>query len=323
MRTLSALAARCALVVVVVTAAGCSQIGVLKGRLAFKDANTSYSVQDYKAAAAKYEEALQADPTLVTAYFYLGNSYDNQYRGAKRGDPANDALIAKAIENYKKSSELETDPKIKRLAMQYLVSAYGPDKLNDPEQQVPVLKRMIELDPTDTANYFVLAGVYEQSGELELAEELLVEARDVKPGDSATYLTLARFYNNQGQFDKTMEALHARADKEPNNPEAHYTIATYYWEKAYKDFTISQADKVKFVQEGLKAVDKAVELKPDYHQALEYKNLLLRSQALVEKSPARQQELLRQARQFQERAADIREKQRAAGNTQKTSGRGT
>ena len=323
MGTFVSVATRCALAVAIGLAGGCSQIGVLKGRLAFRDANQSYSIQDYRAAAARYEEAIQADPTLVTVYFYLGNSYDNQYRAAKRGDAANDALLTKAIENYKRSAERETDPKIKRLAMQYLVSAYGPEKLNDPAQQEPVLKRMIEIDPTDTANYFVLATVYEQNGELELAEELLIKARDVKPGDSATYLTLARFYNNQGQFDKTMGALHARAAKEPNNPEAHYTIATYYWEKAYRDFTISQADKVRFVQQGLQAVDKAVELKPDYHQALEYKNLLLRAQALLEKSPARQQELLRQARQFQERAADIRQKQRAAESAQRTSGRGT
>jgi tetratricopeptide (TPR) repeat protein len=319
MRMRSSLAAGCALAALGLAAAGCTQIGILKGRIAFKDANGLYSLQDYRAAAARYEEALQADPTLVSAYFFLGNSYDNQYRAVKKGDPANDALIAKAIENYRKSAELETDPKIKRLALQYLVSAYGPDKLNDPSQQEPILKQMIEMDPSDPANYFVLANVYEQNGELEQAEALLVRARDVKPDDATTYLTLAGFYNRQGQFDKTMEALHARASKEPSNPEAHYTIATYYWEKAYRDFTITQADKIKFVQEGLKAVDKAIELKGDYHQALDYKNLLLRAQALLEKSPAKQQELLREANRFRDRAAEIREKQRAAGAARKAS----
>ena len=48
-------------------------------------------------------------------------------------------MLTKAIENYKKASMIETDPKIKRLALDYLVSSYGPDKLNDPSQAEPIL----------------------------------------------------------------------------------------------------------------------------------------------------------------------------------------
>ena len=80
-------------------------------------------------------------------------------------------------------------------------------------------------------------------------------------------MTLATFYNRQGEFDKSMEALKARAEKEPNNPEAFYTIAQFYWEKAYRDFTISDADKMKFVMAGNEAIDKAIQLKADYPEA--------------------------------------------------------
>jgi predicted Zn-dependent protease len=155
--------------------------------------------------------------------------------------------------------------------------------------------------------------VYEQNGEYEQAEQLLLKAREVRPQDPSVYTTLAGFYNRQGDFTRTMEALHARAQQEPNNPEAYYTIATFYWEKAYKDFTTPQADKVKFVAEGHKAVDKAIELKPDYHEALTYKNLLLRVEANLIKDPKRQQELIREADQFRDRAVEVRNKQRAAG----------
>ena len=67
--------------------AGCGQVGALQAKMAFKDANTLYSGQDYRAAAAKYEEAIAADPNLTAAYFFLGNSYDNLYRPARRGEP--------------------------------------------------------------------------------------------------------------------------------------------------------------------------------------------------------------------------------------------
>ena len=57
----------------------------------------------------------------------------------------------------------------------------------------------------------------------------------------------------------------------------------------------------------MEAVDKALELRPDYFEALTYKNLILRQQASkVEKNPAKQQELIRQADEFQKKAIDIR-----------------
>jgi tetratricopeptide (TPR) repeat protein len=296
-----------------VAVSGCSQIGVLKGQMALKDANQLYQRQDYKGAAAKYEEAITANPELGDAYFYLGNSYDNQYRPARRGEAGNDQLIERAIANYKLAVERAPTPVVKQRALQYLVNAYGPEKLNDPSQQEPILRQMIEMDPNDPANYFVLASVYEQSGDYEQAEQLLIKAREVRPNDPAVYSTLALFYNRQGEFDKTMEAWHARAEKEPNNPEAFFTISTYYWDKANKDYTVPQPQRVKFVQEGYKAVDKAIELKPDYPEALIYKGLLLRQEALLIKDPQRQQELVKEADTYRDRAVEIQKKQRAAG----------
>jgi tetratricopeptide (TPR) repeat protein len=286
---------------------------VLKGQMALKDANQLYQRQDYKGAAAKYEEAITANPELGDAYFYLGNSYDNQYRPARRGQPDNDQLMEKAIANYRLAVERAPTPVVKQRALQYLVFAYGEEKLNDPSQQEPILRQMIEMDPSDPGNYFVLANVYEQNGDYEQAEQLLLKARDVKPNDPSVYTTLAAFYNRQGEFEKTMDALHARAEKEPNNPEAFYLISTYYWEKGMRDFTISQAEKARFVQEGHQAVDKALELKPDYIDALVYKGLLLRLEATVEKDPKVQQALVKEAQTYSDRAIEIRNKQRASG----------
>src|SRR3982751_1996848 len=107
----AASAAAVALVVgLSVTAAGCGKYSVtnLKAVKAFKDANQLYATKDYKRAAERYEDvivnesAMQTTPSLYTAYFFLGNSYDNLYKVGKQGDAQNDALIQKAIENYTK-----------------------------------------------------------------------------------------------------------------------------------------------------------------------------------------------------------------------------
>lgn len=293
-------------------AAGCGQYRMLQARMALKDGHTAYQQQDYRGAAEAYEKALAADPTQTEAYFYLGNSYDNQYRPTRRGEPENDALLDNAVENYKKAGELEQRPELKRLALQYLANAYGADKLNDPAQSEPVVQQLIQMDPAEPLNYFALSRIYEDSGDYENAEATLVKAREMKATDPAVYTTLAAYYNRQGEFDKSIEALQARAEREPANPEAFYTIATYYWEKAYRDFSLSDPQKITYVQQGIVAVDKALALNDQYMEALVYKNLLLRVQANLERNPARQQVLLREATQLSDRAEELRKLKAAA-----------
>ena len=87
---------------------------------------------------------------------------------------------------------------------------------------------------------------------------------------------------------------------------------TYYWNEAYKNFKLKDADKMKYIQAGLSEVDKALALKPDYFEALTYKNLLLRSQALVEKDPAKQQALLKEADQLRDKAQALQKQKQAA-----------
>jgi tetratricopeptide (TPR) repeat protein len=224
-----------------------------------------------------------------------------------------DGYLEKAIANYKKAAEkITNDPKMRTLALQYLVNSYGPDRLNDPTQAEPVVKAMIEVEPNEPTNYFVLAKIYNDSGEYELAEQTFLKAREVRPNDPAVYMQLAGFYNSQGNFDKTIEFVTERTKVEPNNPEAFQTLATYYWDKAYRDFRLSDKEKVQLVQSGIQAVDKALAIKSDYMEAVAYKNLLLRLQANLSKDPAEQQRLLKEADQLRERATQL-QKQKAAG----------
>jgi len=297
---------------------GCAKVGEIKAKKAFKAANQAYQGQDYKKASDLYEEAVAADPNLDSAYFFLGNSYDNQYKPSKKGDAANDAMLTKAVDNYQKAAEKLSasskpeDKKLGTLSLQYLVAAYGPDKLNDPAKAEPVVQKMIQLEPGEPSNYFALAKIYEDAGAYEEAEKTLQAAKQAKPTDPSVYMTLAGYYNRQGQFDKTIEALEERAAKEPNNPEAFYTIATYYWDEAYRDFKLKENEKREFVGKGVEAVDHALQIKPDYMEALVYKNLLLRLQANLEKDPAKQQQLIKDADKLRDKAQELR-KQKAAG----------
>src|SRR5262249_50968851 len=154
----------------------------LKARKAFKAANQAYAQQDYKKSAALYEEVVQDAPDdaeLYSALFYLGNSYDNQFKPSKKGEADNDALLEKAAKNYQAAAEKLSasskpeDKKLGKLSLEYLVAVFGPDKLNDPAKAEPVVQRMIQIEPGEPTNYFALAKIYEDAGAYPNAEEIL------------------------------------------------------------------------------------------------------------------------------------------------------
>ena len=294
-------------------ASGCGQYALLQARKAWKDANQLYRAQDYERAAAKYEEVIASLPDglpdeLKAAYFFLGNSYDNLYRPARRGEADNDTLLTKAVANYKLAAETITEPQMRQLSLQYLVATYGADKLNDPAQAEPVLLKMIEMEPDEPTNYFVLGKLYEDVGSYDQAEAMYLKAREVRPNDSAVYMQLARFYNDQGDFEKTMEALHQRATMEPSNPEAHYFVANYYWDKVFRDFRLRDEDKREYIAKGLDAVDKAIALNDEYIEAITYRGLLLRLEANLERNRPRQEALIKEAEALQTKAKELQQK---------------
>ena len=315
MRWVSGASSVIVVAIVAVATVGCARMGQLKAMKAFKEANQAYAQQDYKKAADLYEQTVQSDPALLpAAYFYLGNSYDNLYKPSKKGESANDDMLNKAVQNYQQaaerlaSSDKPEDKKLGKLSMEYLVAAYGPEKLNDPAKAEPVVQRMITLDPADPTNYFALAKIYEDAGAYENAEDILLKAKEARPNDPAVYMTLAGYYNRQGQFDKTISALEERATKEPNNPEAHYTIATFYWDEAFRDTRLKEAEKKDFILKGIDEVNRALKIKQDYTEALVYKGLLLRLQANMEKDVTKQQALIKEATTLRDKAEELRKK---------------
>jgi tetratricopeptide (TPR) repeat protein len=300
MRALSG--ATLAVAILALSAVGCSRVGQLQAMKAFKAANQAYQQQDYKKASGLYEEAVTADPNLAQAYFFLGNSYDQQFKPSRKGEADNDAMLMKAVENYQTAADKlaqlpgADDKKLGKLSLEYLVSAYGPDKLNDPSKAEPVVQKMIQLEPTEPSNYFALAKIYEDAGAYAEAEQMLIKAKEARPNDPSVYMQLAGYYNRQNEFDKTIDALTQRASVEPNNPEAFFTISTYYWDNAQRNFRLKDNEKKEQAGKGIEAVNKALQIKPDYMEALVYK----------------QQALLKEAVALKDQAEDLKKK-KAAG----------
>ncbi|MEZ5291842.1 MAG: tetratricopeptide repeat protein [Vicinamibacterales bacterium] len=300
-----------------VAVAGCGQVNMVRAQKVFKDANKLYAASDWRAAAAKYQEAidLSADdnPNKGYSYFFLANCLDNMYRPTRAGEAENDALLTRAIDNYKRASESIADPLWKRRSLEFLVAAYGPDKLNDPTMAEPIVKQMISLEPNEPSHYFSLARIYEDSGEYELAEETLAQAKNARPNDPSVQSFIAGYYERQGEFEKMLAALEDRVKLEPNNPEAYYSMSVAYWQWG-RDLRLTEPQRLEKVLLGLEAADKAIQIKSDYMEAIAYKNILLRVQATLIKDPAKQQQLLREADELRNRAEEMRKAKNTATN---------
>ena len=296
-------------------ACGRYSISSIRSAKAFQDANGLYKKQDYEGALARYQDAVNLNPDLSFAYFFLGHSHEQLYKPSRKDDAANIEHLRKAAENYRIAVDRlagSTDPnelRVRRWAFEYLIAVYGPDKLNDFAKAEPIARELIALDPKDPTTYRILAKLYEDQGDFAKAEQELMRSIDAQPNDPVGYQMLADFYNDRGEFAKTMDAFNRRAAIEPKNPEAWHTIGVYYQDYVYKNKSLARAAATDYVLKGIAAEDKALELNPNYYEALVFKGILLRQQALYEKDPARIKSLLNEADQIQKKFEAIKAKE--------------
>jgi tetratricopeptide (TPR) repeat protein len=302
------------LVAIGMATVACGQFGNLKARKHFKDGSELYKQSDWRAASVEFEQVVASDPNYPNIYFYLGNCYDNLYKPGRKGEAENDANLTKAVANYEKSVQQETEPGRKKLALQYLAASYGVDKLNDPTKAEPIIKQMIDMDPKDTGSYFGLAKIFEDAGKFDEAERVLQQAKNASPNAPEPLGALATFYNKRGEFDKAVQAYEDQAKLVPNDPQVYWRLAAFYYEKVSKDYRVPPKVKIDYVQRGLVAADKAIEIKKDFIEAITYKNLLLRQQATLEKDPAKQKALTAQADELLNQVKELQKvKQRGVG----------
>jgi protein TonB len=89
--------------------------------------------------------------------------------------------------------------------------------------------------------------------------------------------------------------------RDPRTPAEYHRQAQQYWEKANKELSLSQEEKLDVIAKGLAAEDRALAINPDYLPALTYKDIFLRMQANLTNDPAQTAPLLRQADELRDK----------------------
>ncbi len=214
------------------------------------------------------------------------------------------------------------------------VSAYTSKKY---DEAIEHFQESIEKDPDLVRSYLYLAIAYRAQyvpqgtspANVERARNAIktfeqVIEKATEPIDQTTAMAnLAGIYNGMGDHDMAKEWYRKRLEVEPNNPVPMYGIATIDWQLAYDETGMTGAN-VEFlseersaeinqlVDEGIASLKKALEIDPEYVDAMQYLNLMYREKAKLTAEEEEKRNWEREADQLALQALDLKRKQEAA-----------
>src|SRR5687767_5625822 len=76
-----------------------------------------------------------------------------------------------------------------------------------------------------------------------------------------------------GQFDEAIVILEELAAQTPDDPKGHQLVAAHYLSKVQRETTLLPADKLRYLDRGIAATDRALAVNADFMEALSYKSL--------------------------------------------------
>ncbi len=202
------------------------------------------------------------------------------------------------------------------------------------EEAINHFKQAVELDPTLLNARVYLATAYAQQyvpgadteDNIRMADSAIEEYKKVLEADPKNINSvkgIAYLYLQMKKFDDAKTWYRKASEIDPNDPETYYSVGVIDWTQAYQprmeeyaklglkptetlsgkkpdekkvcdQLKTANADKV---EEGITALKKALELRPDYDDAMAYMNLLYRERGDYECEDA-------QARQADFKTAD-------------------
>ena len=313
---------------IIFASSGCGKfIGGLRANYYFAQANKSFSEAQYREAIGLYEIALVHNPRLVEAYQYLGESYKNLYRGPAVDTPENNEKADKALEALNRAYEI--DPYDKNVIFS-LGDMY--DRLRNFEEAEKLYLKILELEPTNMENYYVVAGFYKKyvpvrasgaSGEQEggeteegktafqKAEEMYLRRIELDAESPEGYAYAAQFYEDlrPPDFDKALSFHKYRTKLEPGDYVPWYAIGVNRFYKAYRlQKSLSREERIKIGEEAIRALEKAIEINPSYSFTYSYVNLVYRNIYAVV-YPERKSRYIEEADMWIQRFKEARKKE--------------
>src|SRR5438128_9201733 len=188
-----------------------------------------------------------------------------------------------AIDHFQRAVSFDSGLIVARLylatayAQQYIPGADTPDNNKMAEQAIEEYKHVIERNPGKEQKINSVKGIaylYLQMKKFEDAKKYYHMAADVDPNDPETYYSI-------GVIDWT-EAYQPRMEERAKlglKPDQALNVKDKDQRKVCDTLSAKNADTVK---DGIDNLNKALQLRPDYDDAMAYMNLMYREKADIE-----------------------------------------
>ena len=199
-------------------------------------------------------------------------------------------------------------------------------------------KVAVESDPTLVNARLYLATAYAQQfvpnseaqdnlQKAELAIQEFERVLQMEASNIGSVSGIASLYFQMKRMDQAKEFYKKHIQLEPTNPEPYYSVAVINWTQTYQprmvlktrlkiaaEAPITNAQERQalaernspLIEEGMQMLNKAMELRQEYDDAMAYLNLLYREKADLAATPAEREELLNTANTWIDKALEVK-----------------
>ncbi len=231
-----------------ILASGCDAVGKLKARDNLNKGVNSFKAGQYTAATDNFKEAIVQDPDLPSARLYLATAYMMQYVPGSEA-PDNKRNADSAIKEFDTALNSNLDAKNKLIAMQSLAALYL--NMKDLQNAVDWNKKVIAADPQNKDAYYTL-GLIAWTQFLTPWREAIA-AQKLRPEDP-------------GPLKVEAPPKGRKKGAEPP-PDLKAELKAKYWQS---------------LTDGIDDEKKALQIDPQYENAMTFMNLLLRYRAILD-----------------------------------------
>jgi len=180
-----------------------------------------------------------------------------------------------AIEHFKNAVAL--DPRLLNARL-YLATAYTqryvpgadtPENNQIGQQAIDEYKRVLQMDPSNTNSVKGIASLYFNMKRFDQAKEYHEKVKQLDPNDPEEYYSIAVIDWTQSYGPRQEER--SKLGLKPDEPLKDKKVC-----ESLRDRSLAKVD------DGIQNLNKALQLRPDYDDAMAYMNLLYRERADLE-----------------------------------------
>jgi tetratricopeptide (TPR) repeat protein len=231
---------------------------VMKFFTALNDKSTKYVDQMWTADIIG-----QKFPYMSNTFLNLGVEYFTKEKNYQ-----------KAMENFEAAVGVSAlTGKVDTLSMYY--TAMASEKAGNKDKAIQLYEALTQMkyqgDGDGPRIHLALSQLYKEKGDKEKSLKVLQAGRKAYPDDKNLILEELNHYLAAGKLNEALDNLNLAVSKDPNNHTLHFALGTVYDNLANPEKDKKQptdAEYKEYIAKSEQAYKKAIEIKPDYFDAV-------------------------------------------------------